>query len=388
MKPRILFLITEDWYYWSHRRSIAVAAEKAGFEVIIATRIHNHRSLIQKDGFKLIPIRLRRSSRNPIKELLAIMDLFAIYRRERPSIVHHVSIKPVLYGSWVAALVGVPAIVNALAGLGHVYAAQGWRASLLKRLVSLAYRTALRFKNSRLIFQNSEDQETFVKNGIVTSDRAVLIRGAGVDLVKFRFRRESEKIPVVMLAGRLLWNKGVGRLVEAANLLKLHGIHCRVVLVGTPDPESPQSVSEGILLRWQKQGAVEWWGRHEDMPEVLAQANLVVLPTTYGEGVPKILLEAAAVGRAVIATDIPGCREIVRHGQNGLLIPPGDVFALASAIGELLKDPERRARMGRRGREIVEAEFSEQRVVTETLAIYRELLHKWAPRSSKPDAKL
>lgn len=351
-----------------------MAAQAAGFEVIVATRVQDHGSLIEEAGFRLVPIRLRRYSRNPIKELWAIADLVLMYRRERPSIVHHVTIKPMLYGTWAAILAGVPAVVNAFAGLGYVFVSHDWRERLLKWFLTAAFRTALSPRRCRVIFQNPENQTAFVSDGIVAADQTVLIRGSGVDLAEFRMRPEPDGVPIVMLAGRLLWNKGVGDLVEAAKLLRSRGIECRVVLVGAPDLDNPKSVREETLRNWQRGGVVEWWGRREDMPDVLAQSNLVVLPTTYGEGVPKILLEAAAIGRAIIATDVPGCREIVRHGENGLLIPGHDVSALASAIADLLADPDRRAQMGRRGREIAEAEFSEGSVVKQTLPIYSELL--------------
>jgi glycosyltransferase involved in cell wall biosynthesis len=384
---RLLFLVTEDWYFWTHRRSIALAAQAKGFHVTIATHVQNHGALIEQAGFKLIPIRLRRRSFNPIKELFVLAELIAIYRRERPSIVHHVAIKPVLYGSWAAVLSGVNGIVNALAGLGHVFVSHGWRASAFRWFMRLAFFSAFRSKRVRVIFQNPEDQRIFVNAGVIAPGKSVLIRGMGVDLGEFSFRPEPKGISVVMLAGRLLWNKGVGELVKAGKMLISDDFICRIVLVGAPDPENPRSVSEITLRNWQRAGVAEWWGRREDMPDVLEQANLVVLPTTYGEGVPKILLEAAAIGRAIIATDIPGCREIVRHGENGFLIPPGDVSALAFAITELLKDPEQRARMGKRGREIVEAEFSQEQVVAETFATYCELLGERRQRSFRTHAK-
>ncbi len=387
-RPRLLFLVTEDWYFWSHRRSVAQAAQEAGFEVIVATRVTNHGALIEKAGFRLVPIRLRRSGRNPFRELLAIADLVAIYRRERPAIVHQVTIKPVLYGSLAAVLAGVPAIVHAVAGLGDVFIAKGRRASLRKRLVALAYRLALSPRRSRTIFQNPDDRNTFVNNRVVAHERAALIRGAGVDLAEFPVRSEPQGTPIVMHAGRLLWSKGIGELVESARLLKARGVRLRVVLVGTPDHANPQSIPEEVLNGWEKEGVAEWWGRREDMPDVLAQANLLALPTTYGEGVPKILLEAAAVGRAIVATDIPGCREIVRHQENGLMVPPHDVSALADAIAEMIHNPQARERMGRRGREIVEAEFSSQQVIQETLAVYRELLPDQWPQSERREDML
>jgi glycosyltransferase involved in cell wall biosynthesis len=373
-KPLLLFLITEDWYFWSHRLSLARAARDKGFEVLICTRVHKHGRLIEQEGFKLTPIRLIRRNMNPLTEMLSLLEIMRIYKKERPNIVHHVAIKPILYGSLAAALARVHAVVNALGGLGHLFILQGFRVSLLRWLASFAYRMAFSFKRSRVIFQTKEDQETFVVKRIAESEKTVLIRGSGVDLVEFALRPEPEGIPVVMLAGRLLWNKGVAYLIEAAKLLRSKDIEIRIVLVGAPDPENPQSISEDRLRRWQNEGVLEWWGRRENMADVLAQANLVVLPTTYGEGIPKILLEAAAVGRAIIATDIPGCREIVRHQENGLLVPVNDVSALASAIASLASDSELRLKMGIRGREIVEADFAQERVVAETFAVYRELL--------------
>lgn len=373
-KMRILFLVTEDWYFWTHRRAIAQAAKDAGFEVIVATHINKHGNLIEEAGFRCVPIQLRRYTRDPFQELYAIADLVSLYRREQPLIVHHVAIQPIIYGTWAAMLTGVPAIVNALAGLGYIFVSRGKRAIFFKLLLGLALRTVFSTGRCRVIFQNPEDQAALIANRIVASYKTVLIRGAGVDLNEFSVRPEPKDTPIVMLAGRLLWNKGVGVLAEASKLLKKCGIRCRVVFVGEPDRGNPQAVDEATLKKWQQDGLVEWWGVRQDMPEVLEQSHLVVLPTTYGEGVPKILIEAAAVGRAIIATDVPGCREIVRNGENGLLIPPNDLDVLTSAIADLITDPDRRARMGRRGREIVEAEFSQEKVIAQTLSVYKELL--------------
>jgi len=375
-KPKLLLLITEDWYFWSHRRSIAEAAQAAGFEVLIAARFHQHEAAIREAGFKPVPIRLRRSSRNPFRELLAIFDLIQIYRRERPTIVHQVTIKPVLYGSWAAFIAGVPAIVNALAGLGHIFISKGKKASVYRRLTVLAYRCSLNFRRSRLIFQNPDDQQAFVSNGVVADEKTVLIRGAGANLDEFKYCPEPEGIPTIMLAGRLLWNKGVGDLVEAVRLLKQRGQACRLVIVGVPDDDNPRAIPRETLRQWGQEDGVQWWGQCDNMPDVLAQANLVVLPSSYGEGIPKILIEAAAVGRAIVTTDVVGCREIVRHDENGLLVPTHDVPALTDAIESLLNDPQTRTRMGRKGREIVTAEFSEEQVVRATLDLYRELLNE------------
>ena len=375
MKPRILFFITEDWYFWSHRLPIARAARDAGFEVIVATRVDQHKKRIENEGFRLIPIGLERRSKNVIKEIFGILEIIKIYRKEQPDIVHHVAMKPVLYGSWAARLAGIPAVVNALAGLGFIFVAQGWKVSVLRRLIVFAYRSAFSARNTIGIFQNPEDLKLFIDAGVVKSEKTVLIRGSGVDTSRFIYLPEPESMPTIVLASRMLWDKGVGEFVEAARILKKDEIKCRMVLVGNPDPENPASISKETLRGWHSEGIVEWWGHKDDMPEVLSGAHIVALPTTYGEGVPKVLIEAASCGRPIVATDVPGCREIVRHNINGLLVPPHDSKALAEAIKKLIKNPELRTIMGVRGPQIVEAEFSEEIVVRQTMAVYERLLY-------------
>jgi len=373
MKPHILFFITEDWYFWSHRLPIARAARGAGFKVLVATRVGQHKERIENEGFRLIPIGLERKSKNVLKELLSIFEIIKIYRRERPVIVHHVAVKPVLYGSWAARIAGVPGVVNALAGLGFIFVAQGWKAKILRQLIVFAYRSAFSAKNTIGIFQNPEDLNLFIDARIVKAEKAALIRGSGVDAVRFTPLPEQTSIPTIVLASRMLWDKGVGEFVDAARILKKDGFKCRMILIGNPDPENPASIPEEILNGWHSEGIVEWWGHREDMPEVFAQSNIVVLPS-YREGLPKVLLEAASCGRAIVATDVPGCREIVRHNENGLLVPPHDSKSLADALKSLIGNPELRARMGTRGREIVEAEFSEEIVVRQTMEVYKKLL--------------
>lgn len=337
--------------------------------------MNQHKERIEKEGFQLIPISLERRSKNIIKEIISILEIVRIYRREKPDIVHHVAVKPVLYGSWAARIVGVHAVVNALAGLGFIFVAKGWKASVIRKLVVFAYHSAFSAKNAVAIFQNPEDLKLFIDVGVVTNEKAVLIRGSGVDTAHFIPHPEpKEGVPTIALASRMLWDKGVGEFVEAARILQKGEIKCRMILVGNPDPENPASIPKETLRGWHAEGIVEWWGYREDMPEVFSQANIVVLPTSYGEGVPKILLEAASCGRPIVATDIPGCREIVRHNENGLLIPPPDSKALADAIEFLIKNPELRAKMGARGRKIVEAEFSKEIVIKQTMEVYERLL--------------
>ncbi|MBI4633163.1 MAG: glycosyltransferase family 4 protein [Deltaproteobacteria bacterium] len=373
IKPKLLFLITEDWYFWSHRLPVARAARAQGFDVVIATHVRDHGELIRREGFKLIPIRLRRKSKNPLQELLSLMELIRIYRRERPHIVHHVAMKPVLYGSISARLAGIPSIVNALAGLGYVFLSTERLAVLLCSLIKPLLRIMLDIPGGILILQNPDDCALFVEKGLSKKDQIIMIRGSGVDTEQFTSRPEREGIPVVMLASRMLWDKGVGEFVHAAKDLRARDIRARFVLVGRTDTDNPASIPVPILKEWRDSGVIEWWGNREDMPEVLSQAHIVVLPS-YREGLPKVLLEAAACGRPLVATDVPGCREIVRNGDNGFLVPLRDAGALADSLLRLIADRDLRKRMGARGRQLVLENFSEEMVVSATMAVYRQSL--------------
>lgn len=373
--PKLLFLVTEDWYFCSHRLPLARAAKAAGFDVIVATRVNHerHAAAIAAEGFRLIPLGLRRGGHNPFSELLAIGEIARIYRRERPDIVHHVALKPVLYGSLAASLVRVPAVVNALAGMGFIFASETFKARLLRPFVARAFRLLLNAGRSVLILQNPDDREMLVDQGVVESRRVRLIRGSGVDIRRFAPTPEPEGVPLVILPSRLLWDKGVGEFVEAARLLRQQGLQARFALVGEADPENSAAIADAQLAEWAASGVVECWGRRDDMPDVFAQANVVCLPS-YREGLPKVLLEAAACGRALVATDVPGCREIALDGHNGLLAPVRDAVGLAAAIRRLAEDARLRSEFGQHGRALVEAELSEAKVIEQTLAVYREIL--------------
>jgi glycosyltransferase involved in cell wall biosynthesis len=376
MKPLILFFITEDWYFWSHRLSVARAARDAGFRIIIVTRIHQHRERIEKEGFKLIPINLERRGKNPVKEFLNFLEIIKIYRKQKPDIVHHVAMKPVLYGSLAARITGISAVINALAGLGVIFITQGLKGLIIRRLIIVAYRLAFSAKHTIGIFQNPTDLKLFVDAGVIRRKAGVLIRGSGVDTSRFTHLPEPSDIPTIILASRMLWHKGINMFVDAARQFRKEGIKSRFILVGAPDPENPASIPEQTLRNWNSEGIVEWWDYKENMPEVLRQAHIVTLPTTYGEGVPKILIEAASCGRAMVATDIPGCREIVRHKENGLLIPPHDPKALVDALKLLIEDPELRLKMGAKGREIVLKEFYDEKIVRQTINLYNSIKNR------------
>ena len=374
---KLLFVVTEDWYFYTHRLSLAKAIHDAGYDVIVATRISHYHKAIEKLGIRIIPLKkIQRSSFNPIREWGAFWELLSIYRLERPDITHHVALKPVIYGSIAARLAGVPAIVNALGGLGFIFSSQKRLACILRPVLLFLFQLIFTRANSRLILQNSNDVELLVNKAWLCEKNLVLIPGMGYDPEKFYVSKITTETPIAMLVSRMIWDKGVGDFVQAAKSLKAEGLSARFVLVGMPDPENPSSITKKQLKKWDKEGDIEWWGHRSDMPNVLAQSWVVCLPTSYGEGVPKILIEAMASARPIITTDMPGCRELVRSNKNGLLISPRDSIALTLALKKLLLDLPLCEKMGIQGRKIAETDYTLARVVKDTLSIYQKLLRK------------
>ncbi len=370
--PKILYFVTEDWFFCSHFLDRAIAARQKGYQVTVVTRVDAHSDRITSHGLKLLPINLLRLSVNPFRELRAIWKLIRIYKSEQPDIVHHVALKPIFYGSIAARVAGIPVIVNAPVGMGYAFSSQHWKAKLLRPIVILIYRFLLNPPNSRLIVENPDDRRMLIDIHIVHPKRTTLIRGAGVDLRMFAPTQEPPGKPVIILASRMLWDKGVTEFVEAAWRLQTQGIPARFVLVGDGDPGNPAAIPATRLQAWQNSGFIEWWGRRNDMPRVFAQSHIVCLPS-YREGLPKVLIEAAACGRPIVTTDVPGCREIVQHGKNGLLVPAKDPMKLANALLKLIKDSALRKLMGAKSRELALTEFSAEKVVRETLDVYQEL---------------
>lgn len=370
--PKLLYFVTEDWYFCSHRLPLAVAAKSAGYDVSLVTHVNAHGEVIRKAGIRLIPFDLSRRGMNPLSELAVLARLIKVYRKEKPDILHHVAMKPVLYGSLAARFSGVPCVVNALAGLGYIFTSDAPKARCLRPIVASAFKSLLNRKKTRLILQNDDDRKLFICNHFINAEKTKLIRGSGVDTEVFSLSPEPTGIPVVMLASRMLLDKGIVEFVEAARQFKGGGIEARFVLVGDTDVHNPSAIPNGQLAFWQSEGLIEWWGRCENMPAVLQQANVVCLPS-YREGLPKVLLEAASSGRAIVTTDVPGCREVVRNGENGFLVPLHSVAELADALQKLIGNKTLRHKMGVRGREIVVNEFSIEKVIKETLSAYDEL---------------
>lgn len=372
-KPKIVFFVTEDWYFWSHRLPIARAAMAEGFDVIVATRVDKHRAQIEKEGFKVIPVKLKRQGKNIFQEISFIGQIVRIYRNEKPDLVHHVAMKPILYGTLAAFLNKTPHVVNAFAGLGFLFISKSRKAKLLKRLLLVTFKILFLIKPSYTIFQNPEDRRFFINAGIVNKKRVILIRGSGVNLSDFNMADEPKGTVTIMLASRMLWDKGIGELIEATKELIAKKINFRTILVGKPDDENPRSIPEKVLKTWHDQRIIEWWGYQEHMPEILSKAHIIVLPS-YREGVPKGLLEAAACGKPIVTNDVVGCREIVKHLENGFLTRAKDVKSLSGALEVMIKDSGLRQEMGLNGRKRVEKYFSEQVVVEKTVTLYRQLM--------------
>ncbi|HMM44746.1 MAG TPA: glycosyltransferase family 4 protein [Candidatus Macondimonas sp.] len=374
---RLLYVHNTVPYFLAHRLAMARAARAAGWTVHLAAPEPEAagRALLADEEIIFHPLPLTRRGMAPWRELQSPLALGRLYRQVQPDLVHLYTIKPALYGGLMARLLGTAPYVATIPGRGWVFTtAPGLTGRVLRRGVGMAYRLALGGARCRAIFENPDDRNFFVDQAFVAADQAQVILGCGVDPARYRpLPRPSGGCARVVFASRMLRDKGVAEFVAAARRLRAGGVAAEFVLLGLPDPGNPDSLTEQELAAWNAAGAVQWWGYRQDMPEILAATDIVCLPTAYGEGVPRILIEAAACGCALIAADRPGCREIVRDGVNGLLVPPRDADALAQALETLLANPERCQRMGQAGRTRVIEQFTEAHVVAQTLAVYEEL---------------
>jgi glycosyltransferase involved in cell wall biosynthesis len=382
-RPRILFVLANDWYFYWHRLSLAQRIAAAGYDVHVATPTGRFCEAIAAAGVPHHPIQMDRQGLNPLKDLATINHLADLYRELKPTLVHHVAIKPIIYGSIAAKITRVPCIVNAMPGTGYIFTSKQLLARLIRPGITTALRLLLNAANSRVTFENQDDREKLIAWRVTRPDRAVVIRGCGVDTSEYQPSPEPPGPPLVILPARLLSYKGVGEFVEAARLLKASGTFARFALVGEGDPGNPASVPSSQLRQWESEGVVELLGWHDEMASVFARSHIICLPSHGGEGVPRSLMEAAACGRPIVTTDVPGCRDVVHDGDNGLLVPPQQVAPLAMALGKLIGDGDLRRAMGERGRARTVAEFSVEIVADETLRLYAELLGSNTPQVSR-----
>ena len=373
---KIILFANTDWYLYNFRRSLALAVRAAGHNVLLISPPGEYGARFRDLGLRWEPLpAMDRRSLNPLRELRALVELFALFRREQPELVHNFTIKCAVYGSIAAMLTGVPARINAVAGLGYVFASNERRARLLRPVVRALMRFALRGRRARLILQNHDDARMFLDHGLIEDARVRVIAGSGVDCNRFVPRtRTRNDPPRVLLAARLLWEKGVKEYVQASRTLRAQGRRIRFLLAGASDPGNPAAVPEAAVRSWVDEGIVEWIGHVDDMPALFASSDVFVLPSYYREGLPKSLIEAAACATPLITTDMPGCRDVVIDGVDGLIVPPRDADALGTAIARLLDAPELARKLGLAARAKTLAAFDERIVIRRTLETYEEVL--------------
>ena len=370
---RILYVVNDCRFFVSHRLDLALAARDQGFSVHVMALEDETTEKIREHGLTHHAMRIDRTGLAPWQDASMLVDIFDVVRRVKPTIMHCVTVKAVCYGGIVARALRVPGFVAAVTGLGQFLGGSDKKMRLAKALALPVFRTALAHPNTRVIFQNQDDLAEFVRQKLLRIENTVLIRGSGVDPRQYRAIPEPSGRPIILLSGRLIWAKGIGEFVAAARCLRAAGLDARFVIVGEPPAQNRDAVPVEILKAWHAEGCIEWWGYRRNMAKVYAQSNVVCLPSVYREGVPKALIEAASCGRALISTDMPGCRDICRHGINGLLVPPNDLPALVAALATLVADDGRRRQMGIAGRGMVEAQFSLSHVLQRTLDVYRNL---------------
>lgn len=370
---KLLFLVNVDWFFISHRLPIAIAALKHGYEVHIATGITNKQAELESYGLIVHPLPISRGKTSISNEVSALWKIIQTLKRIKPDLLHLVTIKPVLYGGIAAHFCQTKGMVAAISGLGYVFTTTGKTSTIRRWLISFIYRLALKHPHLTVIFQNHDDQKILSNAAKLAHTQSVIIPGSGVDLSTFADHPEPLYTPVVVMAARLLSDKGVHEFVEAAT--HLHQRHPCVIfqLVGTIDPDNPASITQQQIEEWKKNAPIQLLGQRNDIPNLFSQAHIVVLPS-YREGFPKVLIEAAACGRAVITTNVPGCRDAIIPDQTGLLVPVRNASALAEAIECLIMDKALRQQMGKAGRKLAEERYAIEQIVVTHLALYQELM--------------
>lgn len=383
LKPKLLFLVAEDSYFYSHRLNLGKAAVSAGYTVAVAARCQHHIDKIQNANIQVFPLKhFSRSGLNPFRQLLALLELYKLYNIYQPSIVHHVAMKPVIFGTLIARWCKIPKIINAFGGLGFLFTAtssskkityvQQFKKIFLRSLVCKLLRRLFAIPTVTVILQNQDDSETLIHADCVTAEKVVLIRGAGINLNDFPLSPMPPSPPTfIVCIARMLWDKGIGELVLAAKILQEKNVSAKIILWGLPDSENPVSIEKNQLQAWHDSGIIQWQGFCTNVAKAYSQAHIAVLPS-YREGLPKSLLEAASCGRPIVTTNVPGCREVVEAGVNGLLVPPQDATSLAKALLELIQNEPLRVQMGLAGRQRIEKYFSDPIIHQQTLKLYAE----------------
>lgn len=382
---RVVFFANTDWYLYNFRLSTAKQLKAQGAEVVMVSPPGEFGERFAAHGIRWTTLPMDRASLNPLREAFTIKSMVDVLRREKPDLLHNFTVKCAVYGALAARMAGVPAVVNAVAGMGYVYASNGMKARMLRPVVSALMRGTLGHGRSRVILQNPDDATALTEARLVPPERIRVIRSSGVDTERFRpcYPTDCARPLRVLLAARLLREKGVGEFVEASRMLKERGREVEFLLAGTPDPGNPSSFTREEVERWHQQGLVQWLGHVDDMPTLLSSADVMALPSYYREGVPRCLIEGAASGLCLITTPLPGCREVVtEHGVDGFRVPPRDAPSLAALLMQLDDDRELVRRLGAKAREHAERHFDERLVIRQTLDVYEELLDRGLPARS------
>jgi glycosyltransferase involved in cell wall biosynthesis len=372
MQKKLLFILNDAHYFISHRLDIALEAQKKDYKVHIATHdIENHQ-LIKKYGFEFSPIKLSRSGVNIFKELSSFYELYKLLKKIKPDVLHLVTIKPVIYGSIIARIIKLPKVVAAIPGLGHIFTAEKTPNTLLKFLVTCLYKIALYQSNTHVIFQNNDDHNEFLNLNIINSYQAHIINGSGVNLTEYKFTKENaSSSKIIVMACRILQHKGILEFIEACEILTKKNIKAKFILAGKFDLQNPSFIKEETLKNLIKNTTISFIGFQENTYKLFKSAHVVVLPS-YREGLPKVLSEAAACGRAIITTNVPGCKDAIIPGVTGLLVPPKNAHALAEAIEFLIKNDALRISMGNKARQFAEKQFNIDNIVKQHLDIYED----------------
>jgi glycosyltransferase involved in cell wall biosynthesis len=365
----LLFIVNVDWFFISHRLPIALQAIKEGYQVHLACAITDQKQYLEEQGITVHPLPLHRSSSTPLGESKAFLAIFKLIRQLNPRIVHSVTIKPVLYGGIVARLLNPPQKVFSISGLGFVFTSQGFVSVLRRLVVAGLYKLALGGKASDIIVQNNSDEQTLKDIKALQNNRITLIKGSGINLENYPSTPEPQGKPVILLVARLLKDKGVLEFAQAAKILQRKGIDARMCLVGDLDPENPNSLTSEELQKLRTLKNIELWGYRNDIPQVMAAANIITLPS-YREGLPKCLIEAAASQRAIVTTNVPGCRDAIIPNKTGVLVPPRNPSALAEAIEQLITNTKLRSEMAQHGREWATNAFNIKDVIDTHMNIY------------------
>ena len=366
----ILFANT-DWYLYNFRLAYAEFLQKQGWEVVFVSPNGEHAQKLQETGFRHIPFEFSRKGINPIQEKETISGIRELYEAEKPDLVHHFTIKCVIYGSLAAKETGIKSIVNSITGLGYMFLSNKPHVKVIREVVKHLYKKAL--ADTQVIFENPDDRKLFLDMGLLNEENSHVVLGTGIDTERFVPEPPTNSIPLTILPARMIWDKGIKEFVDAAQMIRDEGVNARFALIGSNDTGNPTCIPFDQLTKWQKEGNVEWWGWQDDVPTFISMSHIVCLPS-YREGLPKILIEAASCGRPIVTTDVPGCREVVKDGCNGYLVQEKNAEALKEALLKLINDPEKRLEMGKASREIAIEKFSNEIVNNGIYAVYQKAL--------------